>query len=75
MIIYLNVSCILVFQATFMSLSDEVVNVTIFNCLDFNKNGFVSFDDWLNHMRLLNFGSTEKQGNYLMYWLSMMMVS
>ena len=40
------------FQSTVMSLSDEVSAAT-FNCLDSNKDGFISYDDWLVHMRLL----------------------
>ena len=32
----------------------------VFNCLDSNKDGFISYDEWLIYMRLLNFGSTEE---------------
>ena len=42
-----------------MSLVDEV-SVDTFNCLDSNKDGFISYDEWLIYMRLLNFGSTEE---------------
>ena len=42
-----------------MSLGDEV-SVALFNCLDSNKDGFISYDEWLIYMRLLNFGSTEE---------------
>ena len=42
-----------------MSLSDEV-SLATFNCLDSNKDGFISYDDWLIHMRILNFDSTEE---------------
>ena len=31
-----------------------------FTCLDSDKNGFISFDEWLIYMRLLNFKSTEE---------------
>ena len=41
-----------------MSLSDAVSAAT-FNCLDSNKDGLISYDEWLIHMRLLNFDSTE----------------
>ena len=59
-IIYLKVSCIRIFfQTTVMSLSDEVSTAT-FNCLDSNKDGFISYDEWLIYMRLLNFGSTKE---------------
>ena len=58
-IIYCSISCIFVFQSTLMSLGDEV-SVALFNCLDSNKDGFISYDEWLIYMRLLNFGSTEE---------------
>ena len=48
-----------VFQSTFVSLVDEAV-MGVFNCLDSNKDSFISYDEWLIYMRLLNFGSTEE---------------
>ena len=42
-----------------MSLADEAI-MGVFNCLDSNKDGFISYDEWLIYMRLLNFGSTEE---------------
>ena len=42
-----------------MSLAYDV-NMAIINCLDSNKDGFISYDKWLIYMRLLNFGSTEE---------------
>ena len=49
----------LVFQSTVMSFSDEV-SMDTFNCLDSNKDGFISNHEWLIYMRLLNFDSTEE---------------
>ena len=42
-----------------MSLADEAIK-DVFNCLDSNKDGFISYDKWQIYMRLLNFGSTEE---------------
>ena len=48
-----------VFQSTFVSFTHGAV-MGVFNCLDSNRDGFVSYDEWLIYMRLLNFGSTEE---------------
>ena len=42
-----------------MSFTHEAV-MGVFNCLDSNRDGFISYDEWLIYMRLLNFGSTEE---------------
>ena len=31
-----------------------------FNCLDSNKDDFISYHEWVIYMRFLNFGSTEE---------------
>ena len=46
-------------QSTLMPLVYNV-NMAVFNCLDSNKDSFVTYDEWLIYMRLLNFGSTEE---------------
>ena len=32
----------------------------VFKYIDYNKDGFISYDEWLIYMRLLNFSSTEE---------------
>ena len=35
--------------------------MAVFNCLDSDKDGFISYDEWLIYMRLLNFGSSTEE--------------